>query len=183
MRRKQLSIRAKMTVFQNIPEVIACQNIPADLKVGFYQVYHFPKDPVLKHCQVVVAKGSGELFLSLLIFFSWTTRPNWTKLGSDTPWMDLYQNCVQCLMANKASDRLKMGNLLPSSSSKTTASNEMKFESRSPWVVHPLPSLCSLSRTNFPTWLLSTNDVCTSLESDYRLYWAYLFNIQQNWWQ
>jgi len=118
MRRKQLSIRAKMTVFQNIPEVIACQNIQADLKVGFYQVYHFPKDPVLKHCQVVVAKGSGELFLSLLIFFSWTTRPNWTKLGSDTPWMDLYQNCVQCLMANKASDRLKMGNLWPSSSSK-----------------------------------------------------------------
>jgi hypothetical protein len=40
-------------------------------------------------------------------------------------------------MANKASDRLKMGNLLPSSSSKTTASNEMKFESRSPWVPPP----------------------------------------------
>ena len=95
-----------------------CQNIPADLKVGFYQVYNFPKDPALKLCQVVVAKGSGELFLSLLIFFSWTTMPNLTKLGSDTPWMDLYQNCVQCLMANQASDRLKVGNLWPSSSSK-----------------------------------------------------------------
>ena len=55
----------------------------------------------------------------ILIFFAWSIWPIWTKLGYETSWMVLFQNCIRqpCLTFRYGHNAWQFGNRCKSSSS------------------------------------------------------------------